>query len=48
MREEISLGGFPYIQRLTARLGQAKINTDFDASLERLKTVVEADIIETE
>ncbi len=48
MREEIALGGFPFIQRLTARLGQAKINTDFDASLERLKTVVEAEITESE
>jgi len=44
MRQEINLGGFPFVQRLTHQLSKSSLNSDFDAALARLKTVVEAEL----
>lgn len=43
MRGERDLGGFPFIQRLTARTALPEYRQTFDDTLRRLKTVVEAE-----
>lgn len=45
-RTEIGLGGFPYIQRLVAKRNRARMEQEFDLALNRLKTVVEAEVAE--
>jgi len=45
-RTEVGLGGFPYIQRLAAKNSQQRMELEFDLALNRLKTIVEADVAE--
>ena len=46
IRTEVGLGGFPYIQRLVARTNKERMEQEFDLALNRLKTVVEAEVAE--
>jgi len=41
IKSEIALGGFPYLERVAARLQQANREQEFDAALVRLKTISE-------
>lgn len=46
-KSEIELGGFPYLSRISAKFIQSDREAQFDESLKRLKTIVEAGISET-
>ena len=45
-KSELELGGFPYLERVRAKLRQSALNKDFDASLLRLKTISEVSVSE--
>lgn len=45
-KSEMRLGGFPYIQRVRAKLRQGGLNKQFDRSLKRLKTITEVAAVE--
>lgn len=45
-KSELDLGGFPYLQRVRAKLRESALNQHFDASLTRLKTISELRVSE--
>ena len=46
IKSDIALGGFPYFERIRSKLRQNLIDSQFDQSLTRLKTVSESHSVE--
>ncbi len=45
-KSEIELGGFPYLERVRSKLRSGGLNSQFDNSLMRLKTISEVNVSE--